>query len=296
MIGLCCAHFLHRGGAEVTLVERGGCGQATSSGNAGWITRMLSEPLPAPGVVVQALKWMLKPESPLLVRPRMDRDFFRWSWRFARHCSAEQHRRGTEALVALNASTLDLFDGLRDGGVEFEMHQTGLLFLALTEAELLAYASAMRVVQAAGHDEPFEILDRASVLALEPSVSDGVIGGIFVPSERHVRPESLASGLAKALASDGVEVLEHTARIPFGEVSTYTEMALAAGSPRAVRAAGSALGSNPLPVIVPCHRVLRTGGGLGGYGGGLEMKSFLLGIEGFDTSGMGPARGDAVRR
>ncbi|MBA2342974.1 MAG: methylated-DNA--[protein]-cysteine S-methyltransferase [Thermoleophilaceae bacterium] len=92
------------------------------------------------------------------------------------------------------------------------------------------------------------------------------------------------------------KVLEHTARIPFGEVSTYTEMALAAGSPRAVRAAGSALGSNPLPVIVPCHRVLRTGGGLGGYGGGLEMKSFLLGIEGFDTPGMGPARGAAVRR
>ncbi|MDQ3759368.1 MAG: methylated-DNA--[protein]-cysteine S-methyltransferase [Actinomycetota bacterium] len=76
------------------------------------------------------------------------------------------------------------------------------------------------------------------------------------------------------------DVLRHIARIPYGEVSTYKEIALAAGSPRAFRAAGSACGSNPLPVIVPCHRVLATGGGLGGYGGGLEMKSFLLKLEG----------------
>jgi methylated-DNA-[protein]-cysteine S-methyltransferase len=75
-------------------------------------------------------------------------------------------------------------------------------------------------------------------------------------------------------------VLEATARIPFGETSTYTEMATAAGSPRAHRAAGSALGSNPLPVVVPCHRVLRLGGALGGYGGGLEVKEMLLRLEG----------------
>jgi methylated-DNA-[protein]-cysteine S-methyltransferase len=75
-------------------------------------------------------------------------------------------------------------------------------------------------------------------------------------------------------------VLQQTARIGYGEVSTYAEMAARSGSPRAVRAAGSALGSNPMPVVVPCHRVLRTGGGLGGYGGGLDKKEFLLGLEG----------------
>jgi methylated-DNA-[protein]-cysteine S-methyltransferase len=76
------------------------------------------------------------------------------------------------------------------------------------------------------------------------------------------------------------EVLRATAKIGFGEVSTYAGVATAAGSPRAVRAAGNALGANPMPVIVPCHRVLRTGGGLGGYGGGLERKEFLLRLEG----------------
>ena len=76
------------------------------------------------------------------------------------------------------------------------------------------------------------------------------------------------------------EVLRATAAIGFGEVSTYAGVAEAAGSPRAVRAAGNALGANPMPVIVPCHRVLRTGGSLGGYTGGLERKEFLLRLEG----------------
>lgn len=76
------------------------------------------------------------------------------------------------------------------------------------------------------------------------------------------------------------EVLRATARIPFGVVSSYREIAAEAGSPRAYRAAGNALGSNPIPIVVPCHRVLHAGGGLGGYTGGLDRKRFLLQLEG----------------
>jgi methylated-DNA-[protein]-cysteine S-methyltransferase len=75
-------------------------------------------------------------------------------------------------------------------------------------------------------------------------------------------------------------VLERTAKIGYGQVGTYAQVAKEAGSPRAVRAAGNALGSNPVAIVVPCHRILRTGGGLGGYGGGLERKEFLLRLEG----------------
>ena len=75
------------------------------------------------------------------------------------------------------------------------------------------------------------------------------------------------------------EVLKATARIRYGKVSTYAEVAAKAGNPKAVRAAGNGLGSNPIPVVVPCHRVVRSGGGLGGYTGGLERKEFLLDLE-----------------
>jgi methylated-DNA-[protein]-cysteine S-methyltransferase len=77
----------------------------------------------------------------------------------------------------------------------------------------------------------------------------------------------------------GRRVLEATAAIPYGSVSSYRDVARVAGSPRASRAAGNALGANPLPIVVPCHRVLHTGGGLGGYTGGLERKRTLLAIE-----------------
>jgi methylated-DNA-[protein]-cysteine S-methyltransferase len=76
------------------------------------------------------------------------------------------------------------------------------------------------------------------------------------------------------------KVLRATAKIPFGSVSTYKTMATAAGSPRAARAAGNALHNNPIPLVVPCHRVLHSDGGLGGYGGGLPMKEYLLKLEG----------------
>jgi methylated-DNA-[protein]-cysteine S-methyltransferase len=69
-------------------------------------------------------------------------------------------------------------------------------------------------------------------------------------------------------------------RIPYGQTSSYTEVARSAGNERAVRAAGTACGSNPIPIVVPCHRVLRSGGALGGYGGGLPMKEALLKLEG----------------
>jgi len=75
-------------------------------------------------------------------------------------------------------------------------------------------------------------------------------------------------------------VLRATGRIPFGETSSYRQVASRAGSPRAYRAAGNALGSNPLPIVVPCHRVLHAGGGLGGYTGGLDRKRTLLALEG----------------
>jgi methylated-DNA-[protein]-cysteine S-methyltransferase len=74
-------------------------------------------------------------------------------------------------------------------------------------------------------------------------------------------------------------VLGAAAKIPYGGVLTYSEVAAEAGSPRGSRAAGNALGSNPIPIVVPCHRVLHRSGALGGYAGGVERKRFLLELE-----------------
>jgi methylated-DNA-[protein]-cysteine S-methyltransferase len=76
------------------------------------------------------------------------------------------------------------------------------------------------------------------------------------------------------------KVLRATARIPYGDVHTYGQVAARAGSARAYRAAGNALGSNPIPIVVPCHRVIQSNGRLGGYTGGVPRKEFLLELEG----------------
>jgi methylated-DNA-[protein]-cysteine S-methyltransferase len=78
----------------------------------------------------------------------------------------------------------------------------------------------------------------------------------------------------------GREVLLACSRIPFGATSSYGAVAADAGRPTASRATGNALGANPVPIVVPCHRVLRTGGGIGGYTGGLAIKEHLLTLEG----------------
>jgi methylated-DNA-[protein]-cysteine S-methyltransferase len=75
-------------------------------------------------------------------------------------------------------------------------------------------------------------------------------------------------------------VLEELSRVPFGQTVSYKDLAERTGNPKASRAVGTAMASNPIPIVVPCHRVLRTGGALGGYGGGLDTKVWLLRHEG----------------
>ena len=85
------------------------------------------------------------------------------------------------------------------------------------------------------------------------------------------------------LALDGttfqVEVLEALRRIPYGETCSYRDIAATVGRPNAVRAVGNANGRNPLPIVIPCHRVIGSDGGLTGFGGGIETKRYLLELE-----------------
>ena len=75
------------------------------------------------------------------------------------------------------------------------------------------------------------------------------------------------------------EVYQAACRIPYGQTASYGEIAAKIGKPKAARAVGQALGANPIPILIPCHRVLAAGGGLGGFSGGIETKKKLLEME-----------------
>ena len=122
--------------------------------------------------------------------------------------------------------------------------------------------------------------------AISPRVLEDPRGTDRVRRELHAyfegRLRRLRTPVDWALTPPGFSrrVLEATAAIPFGSVSTYAHVARLAGSPRAARAAGNALHDNPIPIVVPCHRVVPSGGGIGKYGGQEWRKAYLLDLEG----------------
>lgn len=211
VIGLACADALVERGAEVVLVERDECGKAASAGNAGWVTRGLSAPLAAPGVTWQTLRWMLRPDSPFLLRPRADPGFLRWCWEFWRNCAAERYEAGAKALVALNRQTPALYAKLADRGIAYEEHRTGLLLAARTKRAVEEYATAFQGLAKLGYEEEIEHLDGPSIRAMEPALSPDVVGGLYVRSDWHLRPETLTQALTESLRARGARIVEGTA-------------------------------------------------------------------------------------
>jgi methylated-DNA-[protein]-cysteine S-methyltransferase len=195
----------------------------------------------------------------------------------------------SEIETMLRRAAAALPDAVPDVGAHAEAE--GLVDVAYTSADsplgpLLVAATPRGLVRVAYADDesPDAVLEtlaaRVSPRVLEaPARLDPVLRELdqyFAGDRREFETPVDWSHLAGFTR----KVLRATARIGFGHTGTYRSVATGAGSPRAVRAAGNALGANPMPVVVPCHRVLRTGGALGGYTGGIERKEFLLRLEG----------------
>lgn len=126
-----------------------------------------------------------------------------------------------------------------------------------------------------------------SRIDLRPDGAVGPDGADPVLSEAKAQLQAYFAGRLRVfdlpLAPEGTAfqhtVWDEVSRIPYGEIRTYAEIAAAIANPAATRAVGAANGANPIPIVIPCHRVVRTGGALGGYGGGLDMKRALLALE-----------------
>src|SRR5580692_10636833 len=104
VIGLACAHYLLRAGRSVTVLEQGKIGGAASHGNCGTITPSHAAPLAAPGVLTQALRWILKADAPLRIAPRLDFALLEWLLQFAHRCNWADFKR----IVAVKAPLLQL--------------------------------------------------------------------------------------------------------------------------------------------------------------------------------------------
>jgi len=133
-------------------------------------------------------------------------------------------------------------------------------------------------------EDPGVALEEIAVLAADASEEPVLVAEPIRQLEAYFEQEltEFTLDIDWALAGNGfgAEVLKACAQIPYGETRTYSEIAEAAGKPNAQRAAGTALGGNPLAPVVPCHRVILASGKLGNYGGGTLLKRELLHMEG----------------
>ena len=186
------------------------------------------------------------------------------------------------AAAALETPRVDLSararaEGLEDVAYAIEPSPLGELLVAITPRGLVKisylglYSADDALEQIAARISPRVLEDPAALDEPRRQLDE-----YFAGRRRHFELPldwSLVRGF-------GRDVLDRTARIPYGKVATYGEVARDIGRPRASRATGNALGANPIPIVVPCHRVIRSGGVLGNYGGGPERKAQLLELEG----------------
>jgi D-amino-acid dehydrogenase len=209
-IGLGLAYELCRAGADVTLLEQGHVGSGASLGNAGWISPALCAiPVPGPGVVGQALRWSLRPNSPFLLRPRLDASFLRWLWAFRRACAAARFEAGLRALAQLNVGATLALERWQAQGVHFEQHRNGIVFAARTEPAFAHEHALYARLRELGFPIELEVLDGDALRRREPALAAGVVAGMVSSDEWHIRPESLTAGLADAFRRAGGTIKEH---------------------------------------------------------------------------------------
>lgn len=205
VIGLSLAWELQRRGASVIVLDARKPGAGASHGNAGWITPSLAGPVPAPGLVRTSLKWMVQPASPLYIKPRFDPRFAGWLLRFWRACAPGPYQAGFTATAALAETTIDRFDAMKATGVEFEMHHAGLLFAYESLHAMEDDLRGMERLNEIGY-APLSPRLGDDLRELEPALGDPIVGGFHVREERHVRPDTLVTGLETWLRDHRVEI------------------------------------------------------------------------------------------
>ena len=206
VVGLSTAYFLLRAGTDVTVLTDHEPGVDASAVNAGWIAPSLSGPVPAPGVLSGSLRWMLRPDSPFYVRPRLDPGFLRWLLEFRSNCNARTYTAGLEALAALNRRTLELFDLLRADGLEVDEHQAGLLMASRNAKDADHEVAESAWMRRFGLPDPIP----GRPQDLEPLLSDEIHGAYLLPAERHVDPRMLSAALVQAIGRRGGRILTGT--------------------------------------------------------------------------------------
>ncbi|WP_029089787.1 FAD-dependent oxidoreductase [Brevibacterium album] len=210
VVGLTTAYEIARAGGQPLVLEAARAGQAASHGNAAKIALAESAPVPAPGVLLQGIRWMLRPDSPLAIHPRLAPDYVKFLLAMARHCNARDFEAGLDVHLRMGADANDLLDDYRADGIDFEMHANGVLLAFETRERFEEHCASLPQFESFGH-VPERLYGHGAVQEREPALKDSIGYGLFFPSDRQLEPDSLTRGLVARITELGGEVREDTA-------------------------------------------------------------------------------------
>lgn len=207
VIGVTSAWYLRRAGHEVTVVDRQSApGLETSHANGGQVSWGAGTPWAAPGIPLKALKWMLRPHSPLVLRPHFDPAMWQWLFRMLANCTGERYAINKERMLRLSRYSHACLTALRrETGIRYDEHATGILELFRSARELDdALRDAALLKQ---WDVECRLLERADCVAQEPALRaarEKIVGGLHFPGDESGDCFQFTQALAKLAESEGV--------------------------------------------------------------------------------------------
>ena len=207
VVGIACALDLARRGAEVLVLERDRVGYGCSFGNAGWLTPSLALPLANPSMVFKSLGWLLDPESPLYIQPRLDPTYLRWLAGFVLASRRGRFERGAAALLQLCRTSVDLWEELaRRSPERFGFERHGLIAVYEGHASLAGARGLVDLLARNGVRS--ELWSAEQVREREPAIVGAQVGGWFFPDDAHCEPYPAVRALTAEALAAGVHIVE----------------------------------------------------------------------------------------
>lgn len=202
VIGLMTALRLLREGRSVRVIDQATPGSGASHGNCGTITPSHAPPVPMPGAVLKAMRYMLKSDAPLYVKPRLDTELLGWFWRFAHYCNPAAAARATtiRARILLD-SRQRLGSLIADEALHCDFEQQGTWYVFHDAAEMDIEQRLAAPLKDLGIDS--RCIDGGDALRDEPALRDGVVGVIEFPGDARLRPDRLIDELVRRVTELG---------------------------------------------------------------------------------------------
>lgn len=202
IVGVCSAYYLLKAGRKVTLLEQTDLSNGCSFGNAGIIVPSHSIPLPEPGVVKQAVKWMFNPKSPFYIKPRLDFTLLSWLWKFRSNCNEKTMLNHLSVLATLTQASLSLYDELIETeDLDCDYNHLGSLYLFKTNhgfEDGLKEASLMEEYGITSKQ-----LNPEESRNLDPNISPQIAGAIYFKNDANINPDQFVQGLSKRCQEQG---------------------------------------------------------------------------------------------